>query len=93
MGFFDFLNPKKAVQNKLMGAVRGDVLSRVGNLKDVGEDQLKDRLTSLIADQMSEKSSGVIPSAMQPYSDKLIDAAATRMTDELIGQVKSQIRA
>jgi len=93
MGFFDFLNPKKAVQNKLAGAVEDMVMDevddRLGGI--TSEPDLRDKLQGLIEEKMQEQAAQIIPSALESASDSLIRSAAEGLTAKMYDPVAKKV--
>jgi hypothetical protein len=92
MGFFDFLNPKKKIQQLLSDKVMPKVLEKAKQLlREKGEQAARDELNDYASGLVKEQAAEVIPGPLQSYSDEIIDIAVGKVVDEAITKAKAEM--
>ncbi len=84
MGFFDFLNPKKAIEKKISSIVQQKIGASLGEIKSMTDKGARKRkLQEVIEVEMRAQAREVIPGPLQKHSNNIIKSASKKLVDEL----------
>jgi len=84
MGFFDFLNPKKAIEKKISSIVQNKIGANLGEIKSMTDRTARKRkLQEMIEVEMRAEANSVIPGPLQKHSNKIIESATIKLVNEL----------
>ena len=84
MGFFDFLNPKKAIEKKMSAAVEGKIGPKLAEIKGMKDKAARRRkLEEVVQAEMRSQANQVIPGPLQKHSATIINNASKTLVDKL----------
>ncbi len=84
MGFLDFLNPKKAIEQKISTEVERKLGASLGEIKSMTDKSARRRkLEEVIGAEMRSQANTVIPGALQKHSNAIIKSATTKLVDKI----------
>lgn len=87
MGFFDFLNPKKAIEKKISAVVHEKIGGSLGDIKAMTDrTERRHKLQDLVEREMRAQANTIIPGPLQKHSNKIIESAAVNLVNELDAQ-------
>jgi hypothetical protein len=88
MGFFDFLNPKKAIEKKISRTVEREIGPELRQLRAMQDPtQRRNNLTRMVEKHLQQQANTVIPPALRKHSRGIIKNATKNLVTKLEAQL------
>jgi hypothetical protein len=84
MGFFDFLNPQRAIERELSRVAEGKIGAKLAELRAI-PDRIarRRRLFHMVESEVRFQASDYIPRSLRRHSETIIENATRRLVDEI----------
>jgi hypothetical protein len=94
MGFFDFLNPKKAIEKKISRTVERQIGPELRQLKALNDpNKRRSQLTRMVEQHLQRQANEVIPASLRKHSRLIIKSASKNLVAKLEQQLSAQAPA